>query len=226
MPQARPQPQPQPQPRELAQLPFAAHLTAFAGRLSREADVDTAQLRELEFDGTDAGSSRFMESTFEHVSFTGCRLRRSRFNDVWLQATRWSGTDAAETQWLDAEFQASILAGIEAWDADMRRVSFFNCKFNSVNLRGTKLNEVHFVDCIMQDVDFAGATMDTVAFPGTSLDGARFDNVKMQKVDLRGIRSLGISSGIAGLKGAMISTGQLVDLAAELARDYGILVKD
>jgi hypothetical protein len=44
-------------------------------------------------------------------------------------------------------------------------------------------------------------------------------------VDLRGAR-LGLSAGFDALRGAIIDSGQLVDLAPELAQSLGIIVSD
>ncbi|MCD0482452.1 pentapeptide repeat-containing protein [Streptacidiphilus sp. ASG 303] len=213
-------------PRDRADLPYAAHLEPADGPLSREGDYDTVLFEDVEFDGPEAGGARFTECAFASVSFNGGRMRRARFNDVWLHTVRWVGTDLAQSGWLDAEVVAGMLAGLEVYDAELRRVSFHHCKFDSVNLRGAVLRDVVFHDCVLRDVDFAGASLTGAAFPGSVLEGVRFDRARLSRVDLRGAAALGIAGGLDGLRGATVSSAQLVELAPLLADTLGIAVRD
>ena len=167
-----------------------------------------------------------MESAFSGVTFSRGRLRRARFNDVWLHTVRWVGTDLAETDWLDTDVIASALAGLEMFHAQLRRVAFHSCKFDSVNLRTAALRDVSFVDCVLRDVDFAGAELHGVTFPGSTLEGVRFDKARMYEVDLRGAVGLGIADGFDALRGATISGTQLLELAPMFALALGVTVRN
>jgi Uncharacterized low-complexity proteins len=74
-------------------------------------------------------------------------------------------------------------------------LSFFNCKFDSVNLRASSLQDVAFMDCSLRDVDFGGAKLIGVTFPGSTLDGVRFGQARPKKVDLRGAVPWGSPTG-------------------------------
>ncbi|MGA4842894.1 pentapeptide repeat-containing protein [Streptomyces sp. G45] len=217
---------PHPAPRDLADLPYAHRLEAFAGELEREGDHESVHFDGGDFVDLDGGDSVFIECAFSSVAFEGGRYRRSRFNDVWAHQTRWVGADLAETQWTDAEAGAGLLAGVELHGARLRRVVFHHCKFDSVNLRATELRDVAFVDCLLRDVDFGGAHLAGVDFPGTTLERVRFDNVTVDRADLSRAAALGISSGFDALRGATISGLQLVELAPALALTLGIEVTD
>lgn len=213
-----------PAPRELADLPYARHLEPFPGELEREGDYDGVHVDQAVFEDVDAGSARFVESAFTSVAFTGGSMRRARFNDVWLHSVRWVGTDLAETSWLDGVVVAGVLAGVEMFGSELRRVAFHNCKLDSFNLRSATLRDVTFADCLLRDVDFGGAALKSVAFPGSTLDKVRFGKARMADVDLRGAAALGIADGFDALRGATISTTQLLDLAPHLAQTLGITV--
>ncbi|MFP8902694.1 pentapeptide repeat-containing protein [Streptomyces atacamensis] len=221
-------PPPPPAPRELADLPYAEYLQPFGGggRLERERTYDTVHFDGETFHDADAGGAGFVESAFTSVEFDGGRYRRTRFNDVWLHTVRWVGADLAETDWTDAEAVSGALAGVEAFEARMRRVTFFNCKFDSVNLRAARLRDVCFVDCLLRDVDFGEAALEGVAFPGSVLDGVRLEKARLARVDLRGAAGLGITAGHDSLRGAIVGAAQLLDLAPALARALGIEVRD
>ncbi|MDG9705439.1 pentapeptide repeat-containing protein [Streptomyces sp. DH37] len=219
---------PRPAPRELADLPYAEYLEPFdgGGRLERERTYDTVRFDGDEFEDADGGGAGFTESAFTSVVFTGGRYRRARFNDVWLHTVRWVGTDLAETDWMDAETVSGAFAGVEVFGAVMRRTTFFNCKFDSVNARAATLRDVRFVDCLLRDVDFGDASLTGVTFPGSVLDGVRLEKARMAEVDLRDAAGLGIAAGHDALRGAIVSGAQLLDLAPALARVLGIEVRD
>jgi len=52
-----------------------------------------------------------MGGTFDHCSFFGNNLRRSRFADSTLRDTRFVAAELAETGWLDTSLTACALAG-------------------------------------------------------------------------------------------------------------------
>jgi uncharacterized protein YjbI with pentapeptide repeats len=107
----------------------------------------------------------------------------------------------------------------------MRRVTFRNCKLDSVNFRSGTLTEVRFEDCVLRDAEFGGATLRRVSFGGCTLARADFTKASCDEVDLRGAE-LGISGGYESLRGATIDSVQLVGLAPLLARHLGIIVAE
>nr|WP_238420762.1 pentapeptide repeat-containing protein [Streptomyces taklimakanensis] len=207
-------------------MPYAEYLEPFGGEPERDLTHDTLRFDGDDFRDVDCGGAGFTECAFTSVSFTGGRCRRVRFNDVWFHTVRWVGTDLVETSWMDAEVVSGMLAGVEVHGSALRRVTFFNCKFDSVNVRAATLRDVHFVDCLLRDVDLAEARLDGVTFPGSTLDGVRFDGARMKGVDLRGAVALGVASGHGSLRGAIVDGAQLLDLAPALARELGIEVRD
>ncbi|WP_314616649.1 pentapeptide repeat-containing protein [Streptomyces stackebrandtii] len=215
-----------PAPRDLPALPYAHRLEPFTGDLDREEVYEWLHLDDRTFDDVDGGMARFSESALSSVTFTGGRFRRARFDTVWMHNIRTVGSDLAETTWLDTECLSSLLAGTQLHGTQMRRAVFHHCKFDSVNLRAAQLANVTFVDCLLRDVDFAGATLNGVSFPGTTLDGVDLTKATLTRVDLSEATALGITSGVAALKGATISAPQLLDLAPALARHIGLTVKD
>ncbi|MFE0425590.1 pentapeptide repeat-containing protein [Streptomyces sp. NPDC058953] len=215
-----------PSPRALADLPYARHLTPFGGELRDEDDLDCALLDGGRYEDLHAPALRITESALTSVSFTGGRLRRARFNEVWMHTVRFVATDLVETHWTDTEVVGGSLAGLELFGAELHRVVFHQCKLDSVNLRGTTLRDVVFADCLLRDVDFAGARLTGVSFPGSTLDGARFSGARLTDVDLRAAARLEIADGVESLRGATIGTPQLFDLAPLFARTLGITVRD
>ena len=210
-------------PRELADLPYAAMLTPHSGGLAADGKYDTVQFSELTFDEQSAANATFLECAFTQVSFQGGQLRRSRFSDVWLRDVRLTGTDLAETSWLDATIIGGVVAGVSAFGAQLRRVAFHGCKLDSVNFRGALLTEVSFHECLLRHVDFSGAKLTRTVFTESRLNESDFTGVTLDQVDLRGAE-LGLTIGPGSLRGAIITTAQLMDIAPLIAENLGIAV--
>ena len=210
---------------ELADLPFAAVLESHNGGLASSGDYDGVHFDQVSLAEPDAPSSRFIECAFTGVSFQGGKLQRARFSDVLLRDVRLVATGLGETQWTDVAVADSIAAGAELFGAKLRRVTFRRCKLDSVNFRGAAFTEVDFADCELSDVDFADATLTRVTFAGSRLARAEFSKVTMNGTDLRGAE-LGLIIDSGSLRGATISTAQLVSIAPVLAQTLGITVSD
>ncbi|OON75176.1 pentapeptide repeat-containing protein [Streptomyces tsukubensis] len=208
----------------MADLPYAAYLQAHAGELADKGDYDTLLFEGLDF-STAANGARFIECAFTGVAFGGIRFRECLFNDVWVQNSRWMGTDLVDSKWLDAEVVANVFAGVELFGSELRRVAFHQCKFDSINGRGSNMEDVQFVDCLLKDVDLSGATLSNVAFTGSRLNGVRLAKAQMDRVDLSGATALELTDGHGDLKGATISWSQLVDIAPMFANALGVAVK-
>lgn len=213
-------------PQEAADLPFAHALDPGPSPLARDTDYDLCRFDGAVEAGADVGSSRFTECVFENVQFEELRLRRTKFTDVWWRGARVLTADLAESEWLDASVLSSAFAGVQAFEAQLRRVVFQRCKLDAVNLRGAHLQEVVFEDCILRDVDFTGARMLEVSFPGSALRSAKFAKAKLAKVDFRDATVIEVLDGYAHLRGGILDSAQAVELSADLARALGISVQD
>ncbi len=210
---------------ELADLPFAATLIRHEGPLAPAAVYDGAHFDEVDFGEPDAGGSRFLECAFTKVSFREGRLRGARFTSAWLSDVRMVATSLAGTEWVDTVITRGAAAGVEAFGAHLRRVVFRGCKLDSVNFRDAELTDVTFDNCVLRDVDFSAAKLTRTAFPGSRLSGTDLTGVTMDKVDLRGAE-LGIVFDPGSMRGAIVTSAQLVEMAPLLAESMGIAVKD
>ena len=208
----------------VSQLPFASALVPYDGDWPAEGIFDAIKVLGETLTDIDARGARFVECAFAQTTFDGGRLRGARLDEIWLRETRLITTDLSETEWLDSAFVSSVLAGVQAYGAGLRRIVFQGCKLDSVNLRGAHLTEVQFTDCLLRDVDFAGATLSRIAFHGSALRGVTLSRTTLDQVDFRGAE-LGISAGHESLRGAIIDGTQLYDLAPALAKSLGIIVR-
>lgn len=208
----------------LADLPWASSLKPHPGDLAADEDYEGAHFDGLDLDSPRAPGSRFMECAFTQVTIQDGRLRRARFNDVWLRGVRLTATELSDSNWIDATIIGSVAAGVVVHGSRLRQVTFRGCKLQGVNFRAATLTEVTFEDCMLREVDFGGATLRRCQFPGSRLYETDFSQVTLDKVDLRGAE-LGIIITPGALSGATITSVQLADLAPILAEHAGITVE-
>jgi uncharacterized protein YjbI with pentapeptide repeats len=207
----------------LADLPYASTLRPHQGELAPDEDYEGVHFDGLDLDAPRAPGSRFMECAFTQVTIQDGRLRRARFNDVWLRGVRLTATELSDSNWIDATIISSVGAGVVAHGSRLRQVTFRGCKLHGVNFRAATLTEVIFEDCMLREVDFGGATLRRCQFPGSQLHETDFSQVTLDKVDLRGAE-LGIIITPGALSGATITPVQLAELAPLLAEHAGITV--
>ncbi len=126
----------------LADLPYAGTLTPHQGDLAADEDYEGAHFDKLDFDAPQAPGSRFLECAFTQVTVQDGRLRRARFNDVWLHGVRLTATELIDSSWIDATFIGSVAAGVIAHGSLLRQVTFRGCKLHGVNFRAATLTDV------------------------------------------------------------------------------------
>jgi uncharacterized protein YjbI with pentapeptide repeats len=79
------------------------------------------------------------------------------------------------------------------------------------------------VDCQLVEPDLSEASLTQVSFEGTRLVSPELGRATLRQVDLSAAELIG-PRGLTGLRGATISTAQLIDLAPALAAELGIRV--
>jgi uncharacterized protein YjbI with pentapeptide repeats len=215
---------------KLADLPFASALAPQPGALAAGEAYDGAHFDGAQYEGAtledaDGSGSHFLECAFTGVSFQGGRLRQAQFADVWLHECRLLSTGLARTSWRDVTFTGVVMAGVEIFGSQLRRVRFERCKMDSVNFRDADLADVTFDGCVLRNVDFGEARLTRTAFPQSRLADTTLVKVTLDRVDLRGAE-LGLTVDPTALRGAIVTTAQLLQLAPILAEGIGIVVSD
>ncbi|MHB9860811.1 pentapeptide repeat-containing protein [Streptomyces sp. YIM S03343] len=196
------------------------------GGLEPDGDYDGLEFREEDFAGQDGRGTRFMDCRLTGCALDEAELQHARVLDSVLAAPRGVGTDLAEATLRDVELLDARLGGVQLHGAALERVLVRGGKIDYLNLRDARLRDVVFQGCVLVEPDFGGARLERVEFVDCQLKGADFTAVTMKDVDLRGVVSLEVARGVERLSGAVISTGQLLDLAPVLAGALGIRVVD
>jgi uncharacterized protein YjbI with pentapeptide repeats len=210
---------------QLADLPFARALAAHEAGLASAETYDCAHFDGGTLEDQDGSASSFLECAFTGVTLQECRLARARFTDVWLSDARLISLSAPHTGWQDVTFTGAVLAGVEVYASVLRRVTFEHCKLDTVNFRDAGLTDVTFDNCVLRNVDFGGARIKRTAFPQSRLTAVKLFQTTLDQVDLRDAE-LGLTADPTSLRGAIVTTAQLLAMAPLLADSIGIVVQD
>ncbi|MFJ4473030.1 pentapeptide repeat-containing protein [Streptomyces sp. NPDC089424] len=195
------------------------------GGLEADGDYDGLEFRDAELGGQDGGGARFMDCALTGCALDETRLHRARFLESVLTAPRGVGTNLAEATLRDVELRDARLGGTQLHGGVWERVLVRGGKLDFLNFRGARLRDVVFEGCVLVEPDFGGASLERVEFADCALKGADFGTATLVDVDLRGAAPLEITRGVDRLSGAVISPGQLVELAPVLAGALGIRVE-
>ncbi|MFD5794380.1 pentapeptide repeat-containing protein [Streptomyces diastatochromogenes] len=195
------------------------------GELAPDGDYDGLEFQEADLAGQDGAGARFMDCALTGCAVDETALGRARFLDSVLTGLRGVGTDLAESTFRDVELADPRLGGTQLHGAVLERVVIRGGKIDYLNLRQARLKDVVFESCVLVEPDFSGAHLERVEFVDCALRKADFGGATLKDVDLRGAAPLEIARGLDRLSGAVISTGQLLDLAPVLAGELGIRVE-
>lgn len=206
-------------------------------RLASLRPVDDADVRsgDRDLDGVElagitaeellwSGRRQLSSSRVSELVATTWRARGAALVECSLEGLDVVSLAAAESHWRNLEVQQSRIGSAELYDSSWDSVHFMRCKIGFINLRGAQLRDVRFTDCVIDELDLGRATVSRVAFPGSRIGRIELSGATLSDVDLREAQLSDISS-IEGLRGATITSRQLLDLAPILAGRAGILVE-
>ncbi|MFI1286055.1 MULTISPECIES: pentapeptide repeat-containing protein [unclassified Streptomyces] len=194
------------------------------GGLEPDGDYDGLEFADLDLAGQEGVGSRFMDCAVRRCVLDEAGLAKARFLDSVLDGVRGVGTDLSGASLRDVELVDARLGGVQLHGAVLERVVVRGGKIDYLNLRTARLKDVVFEGCVLVEPDFGGAVLERVEFRDCVLRGVDFSGVRMVDVDLRGAVELGIARGVDALAGAVISAGQLFELAPAMASQLGVRV--
>jgi uncharacterized protein YjbI with pentapeptide repeats len=214
-------PEVSPTPPDLAPEHFEARgrILLEPGFVIEDAEVERVAAEE------EAGSGRIVHARIGAGELAGAALRDLHLVDVAAESI-----DAANGDWRGATLSRVALGGCRFTgfgliEATLEDVTFDDCKLDLANFRAARLERVVFRECILTAADFGGATLASVHFDRCRLEETDFNGAELTGVDLRG-SDLRLGGDVAALRGAIIDTGQAIDLAPRMAASLGLRIAD
>jgi uncharacterized protein YjbI with pentapeptide repeats len=188
---------------------------------------------ELEIDGTLVRNQDLSSVTklyadgsrFEGVALTGALLDKCELTDVACAKLEAAALQAYKANLLRVSLSDCRLTGVEFAEACFEDCTFKNVKFDQAGFRFASFKRVRFENCMLQQADFSNAQLSHVVFVECSLNEANFVSANCSSTNITG-EDLTNVKGILGLKGATISSEQLMQLAPLLAAELGFRIED
>jgi uncharacterized protein YjbI with pentapeptide repeats len=162
---------------------------------------------------------------FENCEISSSKLHKSTLGDVELINCLLFGTDFDGSGWLRIALTGGMSSGLVVTDSTLQDVSFRSAKLNLANFRMSRLRRVEFRNCDLSDADFQGSDLKNVVFKNCNLAGVEFSGCKAERVDLRN-SNISTIRGVNSLKGATISTEQMMSIAPVMAAELGLDVQN
>jgi uncharacterized protein YjbI with pentapeptide repeats len=182
---------------------------------------------------------------YPRLAWANDHSKRPSFDAVRFTEPDMTSTSLREGGWADVEIIGGLLAAADLTGSTIRRVRIRGVrasglivaetegkditigasKLDLANFRFANWSRIEFNNCSFLDADFAGSKFTDIVFSDCDLSGCDFSGAALTRVDLRS-STLSDISGPSGLKGATITTGQLMALAPLLASYVGIIVRD
>jgi len=172
-----------------------------------------------------AYSVRLHDCVITSADFTGVKLIKMHASAVTANHTSFVGTNFSECSLDSTTFTMCRLTGTIFSESNLEDCTFKDSALNMTLFRFTSLKNVKFIGCNLLHADFLEAKMKNVTFEKCTLEETDFSHAKLTNVDLSG-STLKSIRGIASLKGAIISSEQLMSLAPALVAELGISIKD
>lgn len=177
----------------------------------------------------------FAEFAPRNLTVTGSRIVKSDlssaqlegldFENVVVEDSVMLAANFGEASWYRATIANSRCSGVGLDRSTLKNVTFRGCKLDMANFRYARLSSVVFDGCVVNDMDFGSAELKNVVFTGCLVDGIDFTRAKLQNVDFRESTLVRVKRP-SDLKGAVITSQQLIFLAPYLAHEAGMKVED
>jgi uncharacterized protein YjbI with pentapeptide repeats len=153
------------------------------------------------------------------------RLDRARFAECRVADVVAATINAPDSTWRDSLLADARIGALMASGSTWSLVRMRGVKANLLDLRAARLGDLVFEACTIGELDLGDAAVRSVTFERTSIEDLSVEGARLTDVDLRGAR-LTLVRGIAGLRGATMAPGQLLDVAPQLAAHLGIRLAD
>lgn len=181
---------------------------------------------DLDLSGVDARDARFLGCVVRCARADALQLAGARFVDC-----RIAGLGATEAPWRAGTWRDTVVEGcrIGALDlstASWNRVLVRGGRVDFANLRGAELVDVTFHGVDLRDLDLGSANLRRVRFSGCRIGRLDVAGARLEAVDLRGSDITDGLDGVGDLRGAVVSSSQLLQLAPLMAAHLGVVVED
>lgn len=159
---------------------------------------------------------------FDHEIFLDCFLNSAQISDVRFSNCDLSNVVFSGSALHRVEFISCKLLGTNFSECTLNHVYMHDCNGGYINLAMSKLTQVKLSECDFQHGSFNDIRLQNVRFDTCRLVEADFSHTSLKGIDLRTSNIERWSLNIQDIRGAIVSSSQLMDLFPLL----GVTVRD
>jgi uncharacterized protein YjbI with pentapeptide repeats/beta-lactamase regulating signal transducer with metallopeptidase domain len=138
-------------------------------------------------------------ASFDHARLTGANFQDSDLRDVSFSHADMVGCNLGEARLAGARFDSARLTGcnVDAQDLSPQQareffISCMGCNFDSVDLRGMDLRNLHVKGVNLDGADLRGADLSGSTFMGVNFDGVKLAGAKLDGAKFYGCNFDGV----------------------------------
>jgi uncharacterized protein YjbI with pentapeptide repeats len=195
------------------------------GGLAAHGDYDAVHFAGLDFVGQVADDASFFGCRLERCGMDGVTMRRARFSECWLDEIHATSLDAADSTWRDTLVSVRRIGALLLAGASLSSVRVRGGRLDLVDLSGARLRGVAFDGCAIGELDLGAVEGRDLSLEGCEVELLDVTGARLSAADFTGA-TFGAVKGVGGMRGAVITPGQLVDIAPLLAAHLGLKVRD
>jgi uncharacterized protein YjbI with pentapeptide repeats len=155
----------------------------------------------------------------------GPSLAKVRLHDVVLEKVQMIGFKPETVAWGRVEISNSRLTGADFGGSFIEDCTFTGTKLDEAGFKLATLTRVVFDNCVLTRADFSSSQLRNIVFKNCTVDGMQLSGAICRRVDVRKQDITGIK-GVLGLKGSIISSEQLLQIAPLLAAELDFSVDE
>jgi uncharacterized protein YjbI with pentapeptide repeats len=193
--------------------------------LDDETELDGVEVRGVTFAREEPTDVEITASRLVGVALTGATFERLRLVDVVLEDCELSGVSLLAARLERVELRGCRASGLVAPALVARGLRALDCRLDQAFLVDATIEGSVFGDCDLRAADLSGAKLTGSRFLRCDLSGADVRRVRAAGVSLHGSR-LDQLRGADALRGAVIGSDQIVDLALSVFAALGVSVAD
>jgi uncharacterized protein YjbI with pentapeptide repeats len=184
---------------------------------------DALSFNGLTGDELTAPDATFLDCRIADAGLDEALLRGTRLSTVVLADLRATSFDLAEGAWNEVAVRRARIGALIGHGAALAQVTVQQARVDYANLRGATLTQVQFLGCRFDELDLTQAQLTDVRFRDCQVGRLAIQGATLTRTDLTGA-DLEELDDAGALRGATVSSEQLVRLAPALAQHLGITV--
>jgi uncharacterized protein YjbI with pentapeptide repeats len=187
--------------------------------------LDGVRLDGADLSGVSVAQVRMLECALVDCTADTAELPGVTAVDVYVGDLNAQTLSFREGDWRDATWADMRVGALLADGGELTDVTIRDSRIDLLSLRGTRIRRLTLSNCRVDTLDVSMATIEDLAVIGGSVGELFSGGARMARVDVSDT-ALGAVGHPGSLRGLVLSSEQVDDIAPALAAHLGIKVRD